>query len=113
MKISWTVQSVDGVHRTAIVTYLCGDHRITLNISPMAVQNLDLTGDVIWFSARFSGRAFEVLVPSGAVLAVFARENGEGVVFGEVDAGAPGRSAIALQNHQSECWFRGLRVREL
>ncbi len=33
MKISWTVQSVDSVHRTAVVTYLCGDHRIALNIS--------------------------------------------------------------------------------
>lgn len=65
------------------------DNRITLNISPMAVQNLDLTNDTIWFSARFSGRAFEVLVPSGAVLAVFARENGEGVIFGEVEPPHP------------------------
>ena len=64
--------------------------RITLNISPMAVQNLDLDTDPIWFSARFSGRAFEVIVPSGAVLAVFARENGEGVVFGEVEPPGPG-----------------------
>jgi stringent starvation protein B len=66
------------------------DGRITLNISPMAVQNLDLTTDPIWFSARFSGRAFEVIIPSGAVLAVFARENGEGVVFGEVEPPQPG-----------------------
>lgn len=66
------------------------DERITLNISPMAVQNLDLDSEPIWFSARFSGRAFEVIVPSGAVLAVFARENGEGVVFGEVEPPQPG-----------------------
>ena len=59
--------------------------RITLNISGMAVQALDLSGDPIWFSARFSGRSFDVQVPSGAVLAVFARENGEGIVFGEVE----------------------------
>ena len=59
--------------------------RITLNISGMAVQSLDLSGDPIWFSARFSGRSFDVQVPSGAVLAVFARENGEGIVFGEVE----------------------------
>jgi stringent starvation protein B len=59
--------------------------RITLNISTMAVQNLNLTTDPIWFSARFSGRAFEVLVPVGAVLAIFARENGEGIIFGEVE----------------------------
>lgn len=65
------------------------DGRITLNISAMAVQSLNLETDPIWFSARFGGRAFEVIVPSGAVLAVFARENGEGVVFGEVEPPNP------------------------
>lgn len=63
--------------------------RITLNISPMAVQNLDLTSDPIWFSARFSGRSHDIQVPSGAVIAVFARENGEGIVFGEVEPPQP------------------------
>ena len=66
------------------------DNRITLNISPMAVQSLNLDTDPIWFSARFGGKPFEVMVPSGAVLAVFARENGEGVVFGEVEPPHPG-----------------------
>lgn len=64
--------------------------RITLNISPMAVQSLDLQADPIWFSARFSGRGFDVQIPPGAVLAVFARENGEGIVFGEVEPPEPG-----------------------
>lgn len=65
------------------------DGRITLNISPMAIQNLGLEQEPIWFSARFSGRSFDVQVPSGAVLAIFARENGEGVVFGEVEPAEP------------------------
>ena len=63
--------------------------RITLNISPMAVQNLDLRRDPIHFFARFGGQPFDVQVPSGAVLAVFARENGEGIVFGEVEPSDP------------------------
>lgn len=63
--------------------------RITLNLSPMSVQNLDLQHDPICFFARFNGRQFEVQVPSGAVLAVFARENGEGIVFGEVEPTEP------------------------
>ena len=63
--------------------------RITLNISPMAVQNLDLSHDPIRFFARFGGRPFEVQVPAGAVLAVFARENGEGNVFGEIEPTEP------------------------
>lgn len=63
--------------------------RITLNISPMAVQSLDLHADPIWFSARFGGRPQEVMVPVGAVLAVFARENGEGIVFGDIEPSPP------------------------
>lgn len=63
--------------------------RITLNISPMAVQNLDLRHDPIRFFARFGGQPFEVQVPAGAVLAVFARENGDGIVFGEVEPTDP------------------------
>lgn len=66
--------------------------RITLNISAMAIQTLDLQADPIWFSARFSGRPFDVQVPVGAVLAVFARENGEGIVFGEVEPTSPAAS---------------------
>ena len=63
--------------------------RITLNISPMAVQNLDLKRNPIRFFARFGGQPFDVQVPAGAVLAVFARENGEGIVFGEVEPPDP------------------------
>lgn len=62
------------------------DGKITLNISPRAAQALSLGDDIITFSARFGGRPWQVRVPPGAVLAVYARENGEGVVFGEVES---------------------------
>lgn len=71
------------------------DGRITLNISPMAVHALNIESDPIWFSARFSGRPFEVVVPTGAVLAIFARENGEGIVFGEVEPPEADAGAVA------------------
>lgn len=61
------------------------DDRITLNIDMQAVRGLDLQSDPIHFSARFSGQPFDVFVPSGAVLAVYAQETGEGVMFGEVE----------------------------
>ncbi len=64
--------------------------RITLNISGYAVQGLNLNSEPFTFSARFNGRPFTVEIPSGAVLAAFAQENGEGVVFGEIEtSGAP------------------------
>ena len=61
------------------------DGRITLNLSPMAIQSLHLDQEPMWFSARFSGRPFDVVMPSGAILAIYAKENGEGIVFGEVE----------------------------
>jgi stringent starvation protein B len=57
--------------------------RITLNLSPQAVNALDLAADPICFMARFSGRPYQVSIPSGSVVAIFARETGEGLVFGE------------------------------
>ena len=61
------------------------DGKIVLNIAPMAVQGLTLGDDEITFSARFAGRAESILVPVPAVLAVYARENGQGMMFSEDD----------------------------
>jgi len=57
------------------------DGKIILNISPSAVRNLSIENDWLTFSARFSGSSFSVMVPIEAVMAVYARENGKGMVF--------------------------------
>jgi len=57
------------------------DGRIVLNISPGATDRLELGDQVIHFQARFGGRPTEVFVPITAVLAVYARENGQGMMF--------------------------------
>lgn len=59
--------------------------RIALNIAPAAVQGFDPAQEPLFFSARFGGRPFDIEVPTGAVLAVYARENGEGLVFGDTE----------------------------
>lgn len=69
--------------------FVTEEGKITVNISPSAVHGLDLGTDYISFSARFSGRPCNVLVPPGAVLALYARENGEGMLFGEVETPDP------------------------
>ncbi len=58
------------------------DGKITLNIGPSAVQGLEMGNEAISFSARFAGKPMQVYVPVGAVLAIFARENGQGMMFG-------------------------------
>jgi stringent starvation protein B len=59
------------------------DNRIVLNISPQACRGLHLENDRIIFSARFSGITFQIVVVPAAVLAIYAKENGRGMEFGE------------------------------
>ncbi|VAW59348.1 Stringent starvation protein B [hydrothermal vent metagenome] len=65
------------------------DNKVVLNLAPMAIQNLMLGDDVITFSARFSGKAVELMVPTEAVLAIYARENGQGMMFNEEPGSTP------------------------
>lgn len=57
------------------------DGQIVLNISPSACVNLNVGLDGVAFQARFSGQPMQVFVPSIAVSAIYARENGAGTVF--------------------------------
>jgi stringent starvation protein B len=64
--------------------------KIVLNIAPRAVNNLELGNDHILFNARFAGRPMEVTLPIASVLAIYAKENGQGMVFNEPgDGGEP------------------------
>jgi len=55
--------------------------RIVLNLNPSAVQALVMGNEWISFRARFSGRAMEVQLPVRSVLAIYAKENGQGMSF--------------------------------
>lgn len=57
--------------------------RIILNVSPGAVRSLSLANDHVSFNARFSGVPFDIYLPIRAVTAVYAKENGRGMVFKE------------------------------
>lgn len=54
---------------------------IVLNVSYDATSGLRLGNDYIEFKARFAGVAREILVPVNRVLAIYARENGQGMSF--------------------------------
>jgi stringent starvation protein B len=56
--------------------------QIVLNISPSAVRDLLMANEAITFNARFGGQPMQVIVPSEALIALYARENGVGMVFG-------------------------------
>lgn len=57
------------------------DGKIVLNIRPEAIQGLTLGNEDIQFNARFSGKPTHIFVPTTAILAIYAKENGKGMVF--------------------------------
>lgn len=57
--------------------------KIVLNIAPRAVNNLQLSNEQVLFDARFSGQPMQVELPITAVLAIYAKENGQGMVFND------------------------------
>ncbi len=61
--------------------------RIVLNISPSAVKGLELGNKLISFNARFSGRSMDVMVPPVAVLGIYAKEDGRGMLFPDEEGG--------------------------
>ena len=63
--------------------------KIILNISPTAAENLVIDKDGLSFSARFGGKPFNIYSPLGAVLALYASENGQGLTFEPEDSDTP------------------------
>ena len=63
------------------------DGKIVLNLSEGATQRLRLGNEEVEFDARFAGVIHHVRFPVTAVLGIYARETGEGMVFSEQDLG--------------------------
>ena len=57
------------------------DGKIVLNIRPQAVEALSLGNELIEFNARFKGKSMTVAASVNAVMAIYAKENGKGLVF--------------------------------
>ena len=57
------------------------DGQIILNISPSAVKDLEISNEHVCFNARFGGIPTDIYVPCSAILGIYARENGQGMIF--------------------------------
>lgn len=57
------------------------DGKIVLNIRPQAIEALSLGNEFIEFNARFSGKPMTITASVNAVMAIYAKENGKGLVF--------------------------------
>ena len=86
------------------------NNEIVLNIGFDATSSLTLGNEFIEFKARFGGTAREILVPISHVIAIYARENGQGMAFpleilaaspGDIDASQPALIQEVLQASSS------------
>ncbi|MHC9509880.1 ClpXP protease specificity-enhancing factor [Kangiella sp. M94] len=79
----WTPQIlVDASHpQVDVPLQFANDGKIVLNIAPTAVANFELNHDYVSFNARFSGRSLSLYIPTGSIIAIYARENDQGIMF--------------------------------
>jgi stringent starvation protein B len=75
---------------------------IVLNVSMDATSSLKLGNDFIEFKARFGGKPRDIMVPIQRVMAIYARENGQGMAFPVNDDDAPGTTLTAVQPHEAK-----------
>lgn len=61
--------------------YVNKDGQIVLNIAPTAVVELAIENAAVSFNARFGGIPTDIYVPCSGVLGIYARENGQGMIF--------------------------------
>lgn len=74
--------------------------RIVLNISASATQNFSIGADSVEFSARFSGVSHRIRVPCDAVLGIYARETGQGMVFTDEPPSPPPEDTSATGSNE-------------
>lgn len=63
--------------------------QIVLNISPSAIVDLTLNNEAMQFNGRFGGVPMDVYVPMTAVMGIYARENGQGMMFEVTESPQP------------------------
>ena len=68
------------------------DGKIVLNVSQSAARDLVLGNDEITFEARFDGEPWRLTIPVDAVLGIYARETGQGMIFPDENAPPEGDS---------------------
>jgi len=77
---------IDGVH---VPDHTIKKGKVVLNIAASATEQLKLDNEMIDFKARFSGKPYQIVVPMEAVIAIYARENGQGMMFAKNDSNPP------------------------
>jgi stringent starvation protein B len=78
-----------------VPAHTVNEGKVVLNIAARAVAHLNMDNDAVAFTARFGGVSHAVIVPMGAVLAVYARETGQGMALPPEENGQAGPAGPA------------------
>ena len=85
-----------------VPSHVVNEGKVVLNIAARAVGHLDMDNDSVAFTARFAGVSHAVIVPMDAVLAIYARETGQGMALPEEGSQASaGAGAAAADDQQA------------
>jgi stringent starvation protein B len=90
------------------------NNEIVLNVSFDATSGLKLGNDYVEFKARFGGTARDIIVPVTHVVAIYARENGQGMAFPPPPVGVlqvgPGEGAVQAEAGAAGDEAKGLQL---
>ena len=86
------------------------DGQVVLNIGPDATNGLLIGNELIEFKARFAGVVREILVPVDRVMAIYARENGQGMAFPVPTEVSSGSEADSIRGDSEKKSASGLRL---
>jgi len=78
-----------GVKGVEVPRQYVQDGKIVLNVSWTATSQLQLGNEELSFNGRFGGTSMHVRVPMAAILAIYARETGQGMIFADEDGATP------------------------
>lgn len=98
-----------GIDGLSLPEHLYADDPLILNIAPVACQQLQMHNDKITFQTRFSGRIFSIVLPVAAVIAIVARENGQGMTF-DIEEASQSEAADEVKNTTETKTKRGLKI---
>lgn len=85
-----------------VPAFAVNDGKVVLNVAARAVASLDMGNDAITFTARFGGVSHHVWVPVSAVLAIYARETGQGMALPDEAGGAIAEHTGLVDHHDSD-----------
>ena len=80
-----------------VPAHTVNEGKVVLNIAARAVGHLNMDNDSVAFTARFGGVSHAVIVPIGAVLAIYARETGQGMALPDENAGHAGSQPAPVE----------------